>query len=220
VNVKFLNGEISGYINLEKLLVELLTELKNQGAHMITVLDISAVPLENRRGLDYAIVYTIPLYPENDLSWPAFDRAEKKGEALAEWLARELIFLGYEAYPHTLKNVFNNKTLSSLLPNKTLAVMAGSGWIGKNSLFINPEYGSALSIAAVLTNMPLPTQNATPMASRCGDCNICRDVCVPGAIKGRLWEPGLPREELLDAFCCTECFQCLAQCPWNRISRG
>ena len=47
-----------------------------------------------------------------------------EGEALAEWLTQELISLGYEAYPHTLKNVFNSKTLRSPLPNKTLAVLA------------------------------------------------------------------------------------------------
>jgi len=149
------------------------------------------------------------------LDWPAFDRAEMEGEALAEWLTQELISLGYEAYPHTLNNVFNSKTLCSPLPNKTLAVLAGLGWVGKNALLVSPEYGSALSIAAVLTSAVLPAQNLTHMASRYGDCTICRDVCAPGALQGRLWKPGLPREQLLDAPRCTQCFQCLAQCPWT-----
>lgn len=104
-----------------------MTELKNRGAHMIRSLDISSLPSENRRALDYAIVYTIPLRPQDELDWPAFDRAEMEGEALAEWLTHELISMGYEAYPHTLNNVFNSKTLCSPLPNKTLAVLAGLG---------------------------------------------------------------------------------------------
>jgi epoxyqueuosine reductase len=179
-------------------------------------LEISPLPSENRRGLDYAIVFTIPLRHQDELDWPAFDRAEMEGEALAGWLTQELISLGYDAYPHTLKNVFNSKTLCSPLPNKTLAVLAGLGWVGKNTLFISSEYGSAFSIAAVLTSAVLPAQNVNPLASRCGDCTICRDVCAPHAIQGRLWKPGLLREQLLDAPKCTQCFQCLAQCPWTK----
>jgi len=195
---------------------ELLIELKGRGAQLIRTLDISSLPSENRRGLDYAIVYTIPLRPLDECDWPAFDRAEIEGEALAKWLTQELISLGYEAYPHTLENVYNSKILRSPLPNKTLAVLAGLGWIGKNALFISPEYGSALSIVAVLTSAVLPIQNMDPMASRCGHCTICRDVCAPGALQGRLWKPGLSREQLLDAAQCTQCFQCLAQCPWTQ----
>ena len=197
----------------------LLIELRNRGAHMIKTLDISSLPFENRRGLDYAIVYTIPLRPQDKLDWPAFDQAEMEGEILAEWLTQEFISLGYKAYPHTLKNVFNSKTLTSPLPNKTLAVLAGLGWVGKNALFINPEYGSAFSIAAVLTNAILLAENVTPMASRCGDCTHCRDICASGAIYGRHWKPGLPRELLLDVSRCTQCFQCLAQCPWTQLHR-
>lgn len=197
----------------------LLAELKNRGAHMIRTLDISSLPSENRQGLNYAIVYTIPLRPQEEWDWPAFEHAEMEGEALAEWLTQELISLDYEAYPHTLKNVFNSKTLRSPLPNKTLAVLAGLGWVGKNALFISPEYGSALSIAAVLTSAVLPAQNVPPIASRCGGCTLCRDICVPGALQGRLWKPGLPREQLLDAHRCTQCFQCLARCPWTKRHR-
>lgn len=198
------------------MLQKLLAELKDRGAHMIRTLNISSLPYENRQGLGYAIVYTIPLCPQDEWDWPAFDRAEMEGEALAKWVTQELISLGYEAYPHTLENVFNTETLCSPLPNKTLAVLAGLGWIGKNALFISPEYGSALSIAVVLTNAFLPAQNMTPMVSRCGDCTLCRDVCAPGAIQGVLWKPGLSREQLLDAAHCTQCFQCLVQCPWTQ----
>ena len=198
------------------MLEQLLIELNDRGAHMIRSLDISSLPSEIRRGLDYAIVYTIPLHPQDKWDWSTFDHAEKKGEALAKWLTQEIISLGYEAYPHTLENVFNSRTLRSPLPNKTLAVLAGLGWIAKNALLISPEYGSALSIAAVLTSIVLPAQNMPTIASRCGDCTICQKVCTPGALKGQLWKPGLLRKQLLDAPQCTECFQCLAQCPWTQ----
>lgn len=198
---------------------KLLAELEDRGACMIRTLDISSLPYENRRGLNYAIIYTIPLRPQDEWDWPAFDRAEMEGEALAKWLTQELNALGHEAYPHTLENVFNSDTLRSPLPNKTLAALAGLGWIGKNTLLISPEYGSAFSIAALLTSAVLPAQNMSSMVSRCGDCTLCRDVCGPGAIQGRLWKPGLPREQLLDASLCAQCFQCLAQCPWTQRYR-
>jgi len=195
------------------MLEELSTELKKRGAQMIRTLDISALPRENRRGLDYAIIYSIPL---QECNWPAFHRAEMEGELLAKWLVQELISHGYEAFPHTLENVYDRNALRSPLPNKTLAVLAGLGWVGKNALFTSKEYGSAASLAAVLTNAVLPAQNMPPLASPCEDCTVCRDICAPGALQGLLWSPGIPREQLLDAHKCTQCFLCLSQCPWTQ----
>lgn len=151
-----------------------------RGAEMVRTLDISSLPPECRRGLDYAIVFVMPLRPDDDLSWPSFDKAEQRGEALALWLEDELKKLGYCAFPQTLKNVFDYEKLSSPLPNKTLAVMAGYGWIGKNALLITEKYGSAISIAAVLTDAVLPVENVAPVAPRCGDC-----ISLPGRVRSR-----------------------------------
>lgn len=44
-----------------------------------------------------------------------------------------------------------------IFPHKTGAVLSGLGFIGKNGLLIT-EYGSAVRLASVLTNMPLSAQ--------------------------------------------------------------
>ena len=45
--------------------------------------------------------------------------------------------------------------LYKLFCHKTAATCSGLGWVGKNGLVINRQYGSKLSWATVLTNAPL-----------------------------------------------------------------
>jgi epoxyqueuosine reductase QueG len=38
--------------------------------------------------------------------------------------------------------------------------------------------------------------------SYCGTCTRCVEACPAKALKGALWQPGMPREEILDAHAC------------------
>lgn len=65
---------------------------------------------------------------------------------------------------------------------KALAVRAGLGWIGRNSLLINPNLGSYTHIGLLLINRELsPNLNIIPNHCPAG-CTLCRDACPNQAI--------------------------------------
>lgn len=123
------------------------------------------------------------------------------------------------------------KLISRLYPlvsHKTAATCSGLGWIGKNGLIINKEYGSKLSWATVLTNAPLRTDEPI-WESECGDCELCVKHCPSGALKGRLWSIGDPLQELVTYEKCSSlkkdrivlngkpnCGLCVTICPYSR----
>ena len=114
-----------------------------------------------------------------------------------------------------------------IFPHKTGAVLSGLGFIGKNGLLIT-EYGSAVRLASVLTDMPLSAQKEIKPCL-CGDCQICKNACPAGAITGELYVNGAERSTIFDAKKCSEhmktyknigrgavCGICISVCPYNK----
>ena len=114
-----------------------------------------------------------------------------------------------------------------IFPHKTGAVLSGLGFIGKNGLLIT-EYGSAVRLASVLTDMPLSAQKEIKPCL-CGDCQICKNACPAGAIIGELYVNGAERSTIFDAKKCSEhmktyknigrgavCGICISVCPYNK----
>ncbi len=63
---------------------------------------------------------------------------------------------------------------------RALAVRAGLGFIGKNGMLINREFGSYLFLGEVITDLAL--DNAGSAKGGCGGCTLCLKACPTEAI--------------------------------------
>jgi len=218
---------------------ELISVLKSEGADLVKFVDISALPKKRNKKYPIAILIGIKLSPpylqkisntphyvekmkqNGRIKNDEFHLKEIKTDWLADYTADYLISKGYSAYSQSEDNIiktgyYDNKKQKTPLPHKTIALMAGIGWIGKHNLLVNHEFGSAVSMCTVLTNAPLETVLHSPSESQCGNCNICIEICTTEALKGKTWYVGTPREDIVDVSLCTTCIECLVQCPWTQ----
>jgi len=91
--------------------------------------------------------------------------------------------LGYQAMSIPASQIVDWKTQKGHLSHKHVASAAGLGWIGRNNLLVNEEFGSRIRLATVLTDLPLVI--SPPSIKDCGSCLDCLSVCPAGAIKVR-----------------------------------
>lgn len=220
---------------IENNIIRTLTE---QGASLIRFVDITGLPPEQNRGLPHAICFGVALTPpyvqkvketpdyvqeivaQQQVEKDEFYLTEHKAGELADQIAAMLLSAGYQAYSQSDSHLiatgaWNEKNLETLLPHKTIAVLAGVGWIGKNNLLITPEYGPALCVGTVLTDAPLSLP-ASPIAeSQCGTCRQCATICPTKALYGRAWKKHLPREDRVEVHKCTTCMKCLVHCRYT-----
>lgn len=67
------------------------------------------------------------------------------------------------------------------MSDKLWAMMAGMGWIGKNTLFIHPRLGSFCNLGELVTTAEMDHYD-TPKPNQCGDCHKCVDACPNKAL--------------------------------------
>jgi len=91
--------------------------------------------------------------------------------------------LGYQAMPVPASQIVDWKTQRGHLSHKHVARAAGLGWIGRNNLLVNKQFGSRIRLLTILTDIPLVIDSSS--LKDCGACSDCLSVCPAGAIKER-----------------------------------
>lgn len=119
---------------------------------------------------------------------------------------------------------------SSPVLERSLAVRAGLGWIGKSSMFIHPRFGSAVLLCEIfLKEMISPDPPYSE--EHCGKCRRCLDACPANCIEEKT---RTIRAEDCAAYLTIEhktdfdpsqrgaigrnvfgCDSCIKACPWN-----
>lgn len=180
--------------------------LKESNISMIGFADLSEIDSEARLGYRYGICIAAALWVlPSATDKPSVEYYEEymnvsgRLRKTCDFLAEKIRERGYSAC--SLAHEKQNEEFRTRLPLKTLATRAGLGWIGKPSVLVTKEYGSAVRLSGVLTDMPLIV--GTPVnKSFCGACEECVRHCPGHAIKGNIWTPHMDRDNLLDASAC------------------
>lgn len=86
-----------------------------------------------------------------------------------------------------LKNVYpglSGRAFVDTAPllEKQLAVEAGLGWIGRQSLLVTPRFGTYVLLGELLLADDADTYDRPFEGSRCGRCHNCIESCPTGAI--------------------------------------
>lgn len=103
-----------------------------------------------------------------------------------------------------------------LLSMKHVAVQAGLGTLGKNTLLMNQSYGNRLILGCVLTNIVVDSDSyAEPLCL--SNCNICVKNCPSGALQvGSVIQKDCRMKaygKTKRGFDTVDCNQCRTVCP-------
>jgi epoxyqueuosine reductase len=117
---------------------------------------------------------------------------------------------------------------------RDLALRAGLGWTGKNSMLLNRKEGSYFIIASLLFNQKFSLPVKKMETDHCGQCTKCVDACPTSAINGetrtlvvrdcistftieQMKLDSVPSEKMnLSSGYIFGCDICQDVCPWNK----
>lgn len=199
--------------------------------------ELSAPTDSSGQGFPFAISWVIPMNPKimasiqrgpNQAYADEYARTNARINEIGERLSQEIRRHGFRALPLAASDRTDTKNITGDFPHKTAATRAGLGWIGKHCQLITRTYGSWIRLGTVFTNLDIPCGTPRDRAF-CGRCRRCVDACPAGALKGKAWYPGIPREDILDVMACDQwkkehyfqyhkghnCGICSAVCPYG-----
>jgi len=162
---------------------------------------------------DYKELHHVPELRGGKEVTRQYGRAAAVSKKVAQWLREQ----GWEAEPVT--GPFTGKIL--MIPP---AIECGFGELGKHGSIINPEFGSAFRLSAVLTNAPLSTtpRREFGIDDFCSRCRVCENACPPVAIAPDKQTVRGVEKWFVDFDRCipffaesSGCAICIAVCPWS-----
>jgi len=214
--------------------------LSDLGASLVGFANLQGIDTSMYNNVKYGIAIAVALNPQIIAKinkgptkdyYGEYNRVNKLLDYIAFSCEDLIKSKGFYSLAQISTYVTSDKNLTTPLPHKTVATRGGLGWIGKNALLVTPEYGSAVRISSILTDMPLST--AKPInESNCGKCTKCTTSCPGEAIKGNLWNVNSFRDDLINPFKCRQkarellnqnigiekslCGKCIEVCPFTQ----
>jgi len=105
------------------------------------------------------------------------------------------------------------------------AESCGMGYIGRSNLLITPKYGPRLNLLYLATDAPFIPDKQIESDS-CGNCKICQNYCLSGAIMGDGYFHARQCESIINCsenkvryskYLSIDCDMCLRMCPKGMI---
>lgn len=215
-------------------------ELRMMGASMVGFADLNTLPPDQRMGMSFGVSIAVAMDPavingignghtrEHDDEYHRLNQLLDRMDIRAAEIIGEA---GFAAWPLTRENVkIDWSGLAAEVPHKSIATLAGLGWIGKTAMLVTEGFGTAVRLSSVLTDAPFPEGEAIK-ESRCGNCDNCVRNCPGEAASGKPWQAGMSRDVYFDAYRCHKtclerawriasgelfCGLCSLVCPWTK----
>ena len=224
-----------------KVLNEINEILLSNGASLVGFANIKNYDLKINKKFKSGISIAVALDPQivKDITegptlayYDEYKKVNKKLDFLSDMISSLINDRGYNAenWGATDDRIYGH--LMTELPHKTMATLSGLGWIGKCALLITKEFGAAIRLTTVLTDIDEQIKDNSIKKSKCNNCRICVDICPGKAPKGVNWYRGLARDSFFDPDACrksarklakertgilyTFCGICIANCPYTK----
>ena len=223
---------------------DIISLMKKNNCNIVGFADLRCLSNEVRQSFDSGIVIALSYTKESmednkngDMIkyYDELNAMNQKLDELGNDIENHLINQGYKAFFIRPTSYVSDENWNTILPYKTVATLAGIGWIGKCAMLVTHDVGSALRLRVILTNAQL--EYGTPITeSKCPkNCNVCSDICPGNAPLGGdtpLWKVGVDRDSFYDAHACrsaareyakeklniseTICGLCISNCPFTK----
>lgn len=169
---------------------------QSRGAALFGVADISGIKKDfdlsaaEIKGLDKAISVGFALSKKvldgiKNHPTKLYYHHYRQVNAFLDQLSLQLVNLlqqdGFSALAIPASQIVDWKKQTAHLSHKRIAQLAGIGWLGRNNLVVNHEFGSQFRLTTILTDAALECDRF--LKSDCGKCKLCISVCPAGSIK-------------------------------------
>jgi len=144
---------------------------------------------ERAAGMNYAVSMGVALSREvfetitdgpNDIYKTHYRQANTILDIASFKLSKYIQEQGYRALPIAASFTVDENLQRGHVSHKRAAELAGLGWRGRNNLLVTKEYGSAVRLTTVLTDIPLTVDE--PLEFACDDCYECVHTCPAQAL--------------------------------------